>query len=297
MIAYQRISFPLYSPPIAKKSPSYSCRANPNSLTNAKTETTILWTSFSLMQINNSQIFNKGSVRKSKAAHFHQLPLKGGHPRLASASDTQPQCHEHQRPFLTINAFFLTVNAFFLTAIHLFLITIDPISQSKSPCILIAWAHCTTSLPNKIPVITTISLDKPPTLPRTAPSRLTHYPFPKPLRLLRYGNWRAQTRHVRRLQPLGPWLAVELHRLAFFQRAEALGRDRSVMDKNILSTLAADKPESLRIIEPLDLPLCASHDNTPIYNSRVPLFSAARGFTAPSEHTSCLESVPNIALI
>jgi hypothetical protein len=53
------------------------------------------------------------------------------------------------------------------------------------------------------------------------------------------------------LQTLRTFRHLELHALTFLQAAETAGLDRGEVHENVLATLAADKPITLGIIEPL----------------------------------------------
>src|SRR2546422_610737 len=57
--------------------------------------------------------------------------------------------------------------------------------------------------------------------------------------------------HVLRLQPLGTLHHVELHPIAFSERAEPVHLDGGVMDKDVLAALLRDEAEPLAIVEPL----------------------------------------------
>ena len=50
----------------------------------------------------------------------------------------------------------------------------------------------------------------------------------------------------------------ELHRLAFLERTEPGARDGRVVDEDVTTALALDKPVTLGVVEPLDL-ACDTH--------------------------------------
>src|SRR5207248_4861131 len=60
-----------------------------------------------------------------------------------------------------------------------------------------------------------------------------------------------QNLNVLSLPALRTLLDVELDRLAFLQAAEALRLDGCVVDEYVLTVLAADKTETLGVVEPL----------------------------------------------
>jgi len=60
-----------------------------------------------------------------------------------------------------------------------------------------------------------------------------------------------QRLYVRSLPALGSLHDVELHGLAFLQTLETTRVDRRVVHEDILTVLARDEAEALRVIEPL----------------------------------------------
>src|SRR6185312_14511052 len=64
-------------------------------------------------------------------------------------------------------------------------------------------------------------------------------------------SFESLTRRERSL-PASPWgpYDVELNRLAFLQRAEAVALNRGVMDENVLTGRAAQKSKTLGVVKP-----------------------------------------------
>ena len=58
--------------------------------------------------------------------------------------------------------------------------------------------------------------------------------------------------NVLSLEAFGAFEHVELDGLAFLQAAESTGLDRAEMHENVLAILAADKPKTLSVVEPLN---------------------------------------------
>jgi len=63
--------------------------------------------------------------------------------------------------------------------------------------------------------------------------------------------WWLQRLHVGCLPSLGALYNVELHGLTFLQTLEATRVNRRIVNKYIFAVLARNKPEALRVIEPL----------------------------------------------
>src|ERR1700742_4013635 len=66
---------------------------------------------------------------------------------------------------------------------------------------------------------------------------------------------RLDSADVLRLPALGALHDVELHGLAFLQRAEAVALDGAEMHENVIARAAAQKAETLGIVEPLNCSL------------------------------------------
>jgi hypothetical protein len=60
-----------------------------------------------------------------------------------------------------------------------------------------------------------------------------------------------QNLNVLSLPALGAFLDIELNRLAFLEAAESLCLNGGVVDEYVLTVLAADKTETLGVVEPL----------------------------------------------
>jgi hypothetical protein len=61
------------------------------------------------------------------------------------------------------------------------------------------------------------------------------------------------------LQAFGAFSDGKLHRFAFVERTVSFGLDGGVMDENIISGSALNKPITLRIVEPLHDTLFSIH--------------------------------------
>jgi hypothetical protein len=74
--------------------------------------------------------------------------------------------------------------------------------------------------------------------------------------------------HVDGLEPLGPFLEIELDGLTLFQRAKSVHLDGGVVHKDIGPTVRLrDKAEALFCVEPLDC--SGSHGGIPLSSTRV----------------------------
>jgi hypothetical protein len=58
--------------------------------------------------------------------------------------------------------------------------------------------------------------------------------------------------YVGSLQSLGALLDSKLDALAFYERAESIGLDGAVMDKDVFATITGNEAVALRVTEPLD---------------------------------------------
>src|SRR5215510_2829333 len=61
---------------------------------------------------------------------------------------------------------------------------------------------------------------------------------------------------------------LELDRLAFFERPEAVATDRGVMHEHVTASLAFDESVTLGVVEPLDL-ACDAHRSSSLLAVRV----------------------------
>ncbi len=71
------------------------------------------------------------------------------------------------------------------------------------------------------------------------------------IRSLLVGSADSQLHYILRLQPLWAFCNVEFNAVAFIERFEAFTLNSTVMDKNIVSGIAADESVSLFIVKPL----------------------------------------------
>jgi len=67
--------------------------------------------------------------------------------------------------------------------------------------------------------------------------------------------WSLENLNVLSLPALGALNDVELDRLAFLKRTEAVRLDRGEVNEYVLTTLAAQKTKTLSIVKPLDCSL------------------------------------------